>query len=117
LLYYKDIWIHMEKIRLYQIYDENSEMKIQKIEKLLTDSIVDKYKDGKSDLFIYKINYKNQNGNEKETGIKELKELRNKIMLSRTNSNSINNNDKEGKNNKKSKKKLTNVFINIIGNI
>ena len=38
-------------------------------------------------------------------------------MLSSTNSNSINNNDKEGKNNKKSKEKLTNEFINIIGNI
>ena len=57
---------------IYQTYDENPEMTIQKIEKLLTDSIVDIYKDEKSDLFIYKINYKNQNGEEKETGIKEL---------------------------------------------
>ena len=48
-----------EIIQLYQTYDENPEMTIQKIEKLLTDSIVDIYKDEKSDLFIYKINYKN----------------------------------------------------------
>ena len=109
-----------EIIQLYQTYDENPEMTIQKIDKLLKDSTVDIYKDIKSDIFIYKIKYKNQNGENVETGIKELEELRNKIMMSSTNTNAINddnNNDIEGRNNRRSKKSLTNEFINIIDNI
>ena len=104
-----------EIIQLYQTYDENPEMTIQKIDKLLKDSTIEIYKDKKSEIFIYKMIYQTKKDKEiemVETGIKELEELRNKLMMSSTNSNAINN-DKE----KKSKEKLTKEFLNIIDNI
>ena len=102
-----------EIIQLYQTYDENPEMTIQKIEKLLKDSTIEIYKDKKSEIFIYKIIYKNikdEKAEIVETGLKELEELRNKLMMSSTNSNAINNENK-------SKEKIVKEFLNIIDNI
>ena len=51
-----------EIIQLFQLYDENPEMTIQKIDSILSQSLVNIFKDKKSDLFIFKVEYKNQNG-------------------------------------------------------
>ena len=106
-------------IQLLKSYDENPEMTIQKINNLLKDSLVDIYKDEKSDIFIYKIKYKNQNGQEIETGINELDELRSKIMMSSTNTNALNDDGDENgeQNNRRNKEKLINEFVNIMDNI
>ena len=108
-----------EIIQLLKSYDENPEMTIQKINNLLKDSLVDIYKDDNSDIFIYKIKYKNQNGQEIETGINELDELRNKIMMSSTNTNALNDDGDENgeQNNRRNKEKLINEFVNIMDNI
>ena len=107
-----------EIIQLFQSYDENPEMTIQKIDKLLKESSVDIYKDNNLDIFIYKIKYKNQNNQIIETGINELEELRNKIYMSSTNTNALNNvGDQKDDNNKAIKEKLTNEFVNLMDNI
>ncbi len=105
-----------EIIQLFQLYDENPEMTIQKIESILKDSLVNIYKDNKSDLFIFNIIYKNQNQKDVETSGGEIDELRNKILLSSTNSNAL---KKEGEiiEKKISKEIITNQFVNLFDNI
>ena len=76
-----------EIYQLYQSYDENPEMTNQKIEKFLNNSKVEILKDKKTDIFIYKIKYKNQNGQDTEATLNELEELRNKILMSSSNNN------------------------------
>ena len=92
-----------EIIQLYQSYDENPEMTSQKIENLLKDSEVKIYKDKKTDIFIYNIRYKNQTGQLVEATLNELEELRNKILMSSTNTNIIKN-EENVQNEKKTKK-------------
>ena len=91
-------------------------MTIQKIESILKDSLVNIYKDNKSDLFIFNIIYKNQNQKDIETSSSEIDELRNKILLSSTNSNAL---KKEGEiiEKKISKEIITNQFVNLFDNI
>ena len=90
-----------EIYQLYQSYDENPEMTNQKIEKFLNNSKVEILKDKKTDIFIYKIKYKNQNGQDTEATLNELEELRNKILMSSSN------------NNEAITKKFTNLMDNI----
>ena len=108
-----------EIIQLYQSYDENPEMTTQKIGNLLKDSKVEIYKDKKTDIFIYKIKYKNQNGQLIEAALNELEELRNKILMSSTNSNIAKKEEeaRDDKNDKKTKKNLTDEFLNLMDNI
>ena len=105
-----------EIIQLFQLYDENPEMTIQKINNILNESIVNIYKENNSDLFTINVSYRNQNGKLIETPNSEIDELRNKILLSSTNTNSL---KKEGvKYEKKiSKEIITNKFVNLFDNI
>ena len=105
-----------EIIQLFQLYDENPEMTIQKINSILDESLVNIYKDNKTDLFIFNVSYKNQNGKIIETPHNEIDELRNKILLSSTTTNS---GKKEGEklDKKMSKEIITNQFVNLFDNI
>jgi len=108
-----------EIIQLFDSYHENPEMTIQKIDKLLNNSSVKLYKDEKLNLYSFNIQYKNQKDEYVEADIKELEELRNKILMSSTNTNILkkdgdNNNEQ---NNKVSKAQITNEFVNLIDNI
>ena len=101
-----------EIIQLFQLYDENSEMTIQKVYNILKCSKVEIFKD-ENNYFIYRISYLNQKKQEKHIKISEIDELKNKILISSTNTNLKEN----GKDDKIDKKKLTNQFIKLIDNI
>ena len=108
-----------EIIQLYESYHENPEMTTQKIISILQESSVKLYKDSKLNLFTFSIKYTNQNGIDKTAEINELEELRNKILMSSTNTNAL---KKEGEeedeqNNKVSKEKITKEYITLIDNI
>ncbi len=107
--------IYTEIIQIYQSYNENPEMTIEKIENILKDSKVEIKKDN-TDIFIYNIIYKNINGKLVSFNINELEGLRNKILMSSTKIN--NGKNEEGiKDDKKTKKNLTVEFLNLMGNI
>ena len=105
-----------EIIQLYQLYNENPEMTIEKISCLLNDSMVELFKDDKANSFSFSIKYKKQGNNIAVASINELDELRNKILLSSSNANFIHN---ENDDDKKilDKAKLTKDFVNLIDNI
>ena len=88
-------------------------MTIEKINKLLKDSFVKIYKDEYNDLITFKINYKHQNG--KYVMINELEELRNKILMSSTNTNSFKNKEinKNDEQNNLSKEIIAKDYINL----
>ena len=100
--------------QLFQLYNENPEMTTQKINKILTSSNLEIYKEEKKDCFMYKIKYLNQKEKEIEIDINQIEELKNKILISSTNSNLL---KEEGKNDKINKEQLTNQFITLIDNI
>ena len=105
-----------EIIQLFQLYDENPEMTIQKIDNILNKSLVNIYKDKISDLFIFDVEYKNQTGKDVKASANEIDELRNKILLSSTNTNVLQKDG--GKLEKKmSKEIITYKFINLFDNI
>ena len=105
-----------EIIQLYQLYNENPEMTIEKISNLLKDSTVELYKDEKINSFTFLIKYKKQGNQVSEANINELDELRNKILLSSSNANVIQN---EADQDQKilDKAKLTKDFVSLIDNI
>ena len=103
-----------EIIQLFQLYDENPEMTTQKINKILMSSILEIYKEEKKDCFMFKIKYLNQKEKEIEIDINQIEELKNKILISCTNSNLL---KEEGKNDKINKEQLTNQFVTLIDNI
>ena len=107
-----------EIIQLFQSYHENPEMTIQKIDALLTDSFVKLYKNEKLNLFTFNIEYVNQNQKKVVAELNELEELRNKILMSSTNTNILKKDgDQEDQNNKVSKAKLTKDYVSLIDNI
>ena len=101
-----------EIIQLFQLYDENSEMTIQKIYNILKSSKVEISKE-ENDCYIYKIIYLNQKEEQKQIKMSEIDELKNKILISSTNTNL----KEEGKQDRINKKNLTNQFIKLIDNI
>ena len=103
-----------EIIQLFQLYDENPEMTTQKINKILLSSNLEIYKEEKKDCFIFKIKYLNQKEKEIEADINQIEELKNKILISCTNSNLL---KEEGKNDKINKEQLINQFVTLIDNI
>ena len=108
-----------EIILLYQLYSENPEMTIEKISSLLKDSKIVLYKDEKLNSFNFFIQYKKQGNQnlEVKSNIKELNELRNKILMSSSNENVIN---KVGQNLDQKileRTKITKEFVNLIDNI
>ena len=64
-------------------------MTIQKINKILKDSKIEIFKEKISNLFSFKIKY-----GEIETDTKQLEELRNKILMSSTNTNLLKRDEK-----------------------
>ena len=71
-----------EIIQLFESYGENPEMTIQKIGSLLKESTLYLYKDEKTELFTFKLEYKNKNGNNVQQSENQLEEIRNKLLLS-----------------------------------
>ena len=108
-----------EIIQLYNSYHENPEMTIQKIDSILKESSVKLFKEQNINLFTFKIYYTNQNNVNKEADIKELEELRNKILMSSTNTSALKQEGEEEDEqyNKISKEKITKEFISLIDNI
>ena len=98
-------------IQLYKLYDENPEVTVQKVNKILKDSFVDFYKDPKTNLFTFKIRYLSQKDASKDVDINELIELRYKIYMSSTSSNILT------EENKGSKEVITNKFVSLIDNM
>ena len=76
------LYTYVEFIQLYQAYYECPDTKIEIINQLLKESIVNIYKQKKYDEFVYKIEYKIQNGQNREIDFKELEELKNIILIS-----------------------------------
>ena len=106
-----------EIIQLYQSYHENPEMTIQKIDSILKESSVKLYKEQQLNLFTFSINYINQNNQNVEAKINELEELRNKILMSSTNTNVLKNEEEDEQNKRISKEKITKEFVTLIDNI
>ena len=109
--------IYGEIIQLYNSYHTNPEMTREKVISILKDSTVKIYKDTNLNLFTFNIQYASQNN--KPIEINELEELRNKLLMSSTNTKSLNKED-EGEQNEqniKSKEKITNEFKTLIDNI
>jgi len=103
-----------EIIQLFQSYNEDPEMTTQKINKILMSSNLEIYKEEKKDCFMFKIKYLNQKEKEIEADINQIEELKNKILISCTNSNLL---KEEGKKDKINKEQLTNQFVALIDNI
>ena len=99
-------------IQLYESFNENPEMTTEKISNLLKDSSVDFFKDEINNFFTFHIQYKNRERQE-TIGDIALDELRNKILLSSSNTNIIHNEDNQALD----KAKLTKDFVNLIDNI
>ena len=106
-----------EIIQIYKLYDENPEMTIEKINNLIKDSSVKLIKDEKTNLFTFSIQYKKQGNQISEANIKELDELRNKILMSSSNENVLNKEIKDQDKNKSDRVKITKDFVNLIDNI
>ena len=79
-----------EIIQAYQSYNENPEMNIEKINNILKDSSINFYKDEKLNSYIFKILYKRIGKIYSEINIKELDELKKRIMISSSNENIFN---------------------------
>ena len=102
-----------EIIQLYQLYGENSEMTVQKINNLLNESEIKIYEE-QNDIFSFEIYYKNQKNEKVKLIPNELDELKNKLLISSTNSSKIK--KKKGEKDKE-KKDLTNDFVNLLDGI
>ena len=105
-----------EIIQLFESYGENPEMTIQKIGSLLRESTLYLYKDVKTDLFTFKLEYENKNGNKVEQSEAQLEELRNKLLLSSSTSNNNENKEKEN-NDILNKSELSKKYIKLIENL
>lgn len=111
--------VYYEIIQLFKSYYENPEMTKQKIGRILQDSNIEIFKEKLNDLYTFNISYKSQDEESIKIEINELKELRNKILLSSANTNSLkrtDNNDEEEENNEINSKKLVSEFVNLIDN-
>ena len=102
-----------EIIQLYQLYGENSEMTVQKVNNILNESDVFILED-QNGIFSFEIFYQNQNGERIKLIPNELDELKNKLLISSTNSSKIK--KKKGKEDKE-KKALTDDFVNLLDGI
>ena len=84
--------IYGEIKRVYQLYDENPIMTIEKIKMLIEDSSIEIYKDDLKDYITFRMIYKKKIDNienEEIVDIKGLEELRNKILISSNNSKTL----------------------------
>ena len=108
--------VYFEIYQLFRSYYENPEMTIQTIAKILQDSKIEIFKEKKFDQFTFNIFYSNQNQQFVKAETSELEELRNKILLSSTNTNLVKRNENED-NNEIDRKKIIKDFVNVIDNI
>ena len=102
-----------EIVQLYQLYDENSEMTIEKISNILENSKVEIYEE-KNEIFMFKVLYKNLKGELVHLTPNELDELKNKLLISSTNSSKL---KKEKGKEDIQKKDLTNAFKKLLDDI
>jgi len=102
-----------EIIQLYQLYGENSEMTVQKIINLLNESEINIFEE-QNDIFSFEIFYINQKNEKVKLIPNQLDELKNKLLISSTNSSKIK--KKKGKKDKE-KKALTDDFVNLLDSI
>ena len=102
-----------EIIQLYQLYGENSEMTVQKIINLLNESEINIFEE-QNDIFSFEIFYINQKNEKVKLIPNQLDELKNKLLISSTNSSKIK--KKKGKKDKE-KKALTDDFVNLLDGI
>ena len=106
-----------EIFQLYQLYDENSEMTIQKIANILKNSELKIYKENNEQgRFTYKIEYFNNKSRKIEINSNDIDELKNKILIS-SNTKNINYLNEEGINEMIDKEEFTKQFVNLIENI
>ena len=107
-----------EIIQLYNSYIENGQMTTEIISNILKLSNVKLYKDEATNCFKYSIYYEkeDEDNEDNELNLNKLDELRNKILLSSSNSNFTKNEDKQEQN-ILDKAKLTKDFVNLIDNI
>jgi len=78
---------------------------------------VNLFKDEKQNLFTFVFQYKKQGNQMTESNIKELEELRNKILMSSSNENILNKEIKDQEQNILDRAKITKEFVNLIDNI
>ena len=115
----KNIAIHMqdylktfgEIIQLYKSYDENPESTLETIENLLKESSLELFMDTSSNSFTFKIDNKN---------VKDLEELRNKILMTNSDKAKNDNDNKiiqKEKGKDKDKAQIINEYINLLDNI
>ena len=109
--------IYGEIKRVYQLYDENPVMTIEKIRMMITNSVIDIYKNEENNDFTFKMMYIQKidnNENQEVVDIKEIEELRNKTLLSSNNSKTLKYVKEEESMNKM---KIYNDYINLIDDI
>ena len=106
-----------EIYQLYQLYDENTEMSIQKISSILKNSDLEIFKEkNENEYFTYKIQYFNKRSKKIEIKSNEIDELKNKILIS-SNKRQVNYLNEEGKNEIIDKEQLTKKFLDLIDDI
>ena len=103
-------------IQLFNIYSENREMTTEIISNILKLSIVNLYNDETINSYTCIIQYEKKGNEDNILNLNKLDELRNKILLSSSNSNFNNNEDNKEKN-AFDKAKLIKDFVNLIDNI
>ena len=106
-----------EIIQIYQLYNKNPEMNIAKIVNILNNSLIKIYKDENTNLFTFLIQYENNSKKLNNIKVKELDELRNKILMSSSNENIINEVLKAQDKKNLDRAKITKDFVNLIDNI
>ena len=105
-----------EIIQIYKRYSENPEMTTEIISNILKFSKVNIYNDEKINSFTCIIQYEKNEIEDNILNLNKLDELRNKLLLSSSNSNFNKNEDKQEQK-VLDKAKLTKDFVNLIDNI
>ena len=99
----KDIIIKLRKylnifgeiIDLYRLYNEYPKIIQERISQLLRESIINIYKEEKSDKFIYDIEYTIQNGKVRRSDMDDLENMKNSIIISKRNNDEDNNEERQ----------------------
>ena len=112
--------VYGEIKRVYQLFHENPVVTIEKIKIVVMDSSIDICKDNATDYFTFKMNYKHIIDNVEKNEIidtREIEELRNKILLSSKNSNSLNKQNEDNEEQIIDKEKMSKEYINLIDDL
>ena len=102
-----------EIIQLYDSYVKNPEITTEKVYKLLKNSSAEIFMEEKIDSYIFQIKYLNKK-KEEIINLKDIEDLKNKILISSTNTNLLKYEDNK---NIINKEELTKQFVTLIDNI